>query len=264
MSNGTDPHGGGVRLRLLALSGGVTELSPSPPAVLPDHLPSRRLGSIAITSRPLAVYRDMFSLTAEDLSAGPILDCPGGASSFGAEVRAAGGTVVSVDPLYVYPQSLLADRVRADRDRAYSWVSANPCLFVRHWTDPSASWRLDWQAAGERFLTDYATGRHYLAAELPHLPFADGAFSLAVSSHLLFCYAEYLPYQVHADALVELTRVSRQARVFPLLDTGNTPYPRLDDLRADLAGRGVATEVRTVAHEMHRGGNQMLVCWRDR
>jgi hypothetical protein len=241
----------------------VTELSQSPPAALPDHLPSRRIGSIAITSRPLAVYRDMFALTDDDLLAGPILDCPGGASSFGAEVRARGGRVVSADPLYVYPPELLAGRVRDDRDRAYAWVAANPRLFVSHWIDPSAPWRLDWQAAGERFLIDYATGGPYLAAELPRLPFVDRAFALAVSSHLLFCYAEYLPHPLHVDALVELARVARQARVFPLLDTANTPYPRLDDLRADLADRGVATEVRTVAHEMHRGGNQMLVCWRE-
>src|SRR3954454_18710082 len=116
--NRTDLHGGGVLLRFLAFSGGVTELSQSSPAALPDHLPSRRIGSIAITSRPLAVYRDMFDLTDDDLRAGPILDCPGGASSFGAEVRGLGGKVVSADPLYVYPPELLAGRVRDDRDRA--------------------------------------------------------------------------------------------------------------------------------------------------
>lgn len=58
------------------------------------------IGDLVITPRPLSAYRDMFLLIDDDLTAGPILDCPGGASPFGAHVRARGGTVTSVDPAY--------------------------------------------------------------------------------------------------------------------------------------------------------------------
>jgi len=44
-------------------------------------------------------------------------------------------------------------------------------------------------AAMQEFLADYRAGGRegrYMAATLPHLPFADGAFDLALCSHLLF------------------------------------------------------------------------------
>lgn len=47
--------------------------------------------------------------------------------------------------------------------------------------------------AMRRFLSDYAVGMEegrYVDASLPELPFADGAFDLALSSHFLFLYTE--------------------------------------------------------------------------
>jgi len=88
----------------------------------------------------------MFLITDADLIAGPILDCPAGASPFGAQVRALGGTVISVDPAY----------------------SVSPAEIIT------------------------ADGEHYIAAALPHLPFPDGYFHLALSSHLLFAGATAL------------------------------------------------------------------------
>src|SRR5690606_8688826 len=61
---------------------------------------ARPLGGIAVTPRHLADYRIMFLRTDEELRSGRMLDCPAGASPFGAQVRARGGTVVSVDPAY--------------------------------------------------------------------------------------------------------------------------------------------------------------------
>ena len=53
-----------------------------------------------------------------------------------------------------------------------------------------------------------------------------------------------------------------EARVFPLLDTELTVYPRLDELRAGLAAEGVESEVRPVPYEFQRGADRMLVCAR--
>jgi hypothetical protein len=61
-----------------------------------------------------------------------------------------------------------------------------------------------------------------------------------------------------------LVRVSAvQARVFPLIDSEGVAHPDLDKLRADLAGRGVSSEVRRVPYEFQRGGDAMLVCRRE-
>jgi hypothetical protein len=48
-------------------------------------------------------------------------------------------------------------------------------------------------------------------------------------------------------------------RVFPLIDTAYVRYPGLDDLRRRLAASGVDSDVRRVAYEFQRGGNEVLV-----
>ena len=52
---------------------------------------ARGLGDIIVSSRPYDEYRAMFGLTDAEILAGPVLDCPGGAGSFAAEVRDRGG-----------------------------------------------------------------------------------------------------------------------------------------------------------------------------
>jgi hypothetical protein len=97
--------------------------------------------------------------------------------------------------------------------------------------------------------------------ELPHLPFADNAFELTVSSHLLFSYADRLDLAFHRDGILELMRVTRdELRIFPLVAMGAVSYPHLDQLRAQLADHGITTQVADVAYEFQAGGNQMLRC----
>ncbi|MGY1844011.1 hypothetical protein [Modestobacter sp. SYSU DS0875] len=53
------------------------------------------VGDYLISSRSLAEYRAMFSLTDGDL-VGPLLDCPGGGASFTADVCGRGGRALAV------------------------------------------------------------------------------------------------------------------------------------------------------------------------
>jgi hypothetical protein len=79
-------------------------------------------------------------------------------------------------------------------------------------------------ATMERFLLDYAGGvrdGRYVAAELPRLPFGDGAFDLALCSHLVFLYAEQLSLAFHVESVIEMARTAREVRIFPLLALGN-------------------------------------------
>src|SRR3712207_4925074 len=96
-------------------------MNPTTPLTARIPLP----GVVAVTPRPLAAYRDMFLLSDDDLLAGPILDCPAGASPFGAQVRVLGGQVVSVDPAYASPDDLLA-RTLADVERVVAWQRSDP------------------------------------------------------------------------------------------------------------------------------------------
>lgn len=222
------------------------------------------LGELAITPRPLDDYRDMFLITDADLIAGPILDCPAGASPFGAQVRARGGTVISVDPAYSTSRAEIIARARADVVRVAQWTSDYPDQINWSYLGSADSLLRKWEAAIEEFAADYhADGKRYVAAALPDLPFPDGYFHLALSSHLLFCYPEYFDFDSHVSGLLELIRVTHgEVRVFPLVNTAAIPYPRLDEVRSVLARHGVDTEIQVAACAYNIGGYRLLVCRR--
>jgi hypothetical protein len=119
----------------------------------------------------------------------------------------------------------------------------------------------DRMAAMRRFLADFPKGTaegRYLDRSLPHLGFCDDEFDLALCSHFLFTYSDQLSVDFHVAAIEEMCRVAAEARVFPLLKSygGPSPYLKPVDL---LRGPGYHTEVRKVAYEFQRGGDEMLV-----
>jgi hypothetical protein len=226
---------------------------------------ARLTGAVAVTPRPLAAYRDMFLLTDDDLRAGPILDCPAGASPFGAQVRALGGEVVSVDPAYSAPDGLVA-RAAADVERISAWQRAHPAGF--NWDylgSPEALGRM-WTAAFEGFAADFRPdGSRYVAAALPRLPFDDNRFALTLSGFLLFVYPELFGPAELLAALLELTRVtSGEVRIYPVQSSSGEPYAELAALRAALAVQGVETELRSTgcAYATTPDSDLMLVCRR--
>lgn len=225
---------------------------------------TRALGQLAITPRPLDDYRKMFLITDAELTAGPILDCPAGASPFGAQVRALGGTVISVDRAYSTSPAEIVARARADVVRIAKWATDYPDQFDWSYLGSVDALVGKWEVAIEEFAADYlADGERYVTAALPDLPFPDDYFHLALSSHLLFVYPEYFDFDSHVTALLELIRVTRaEVRVFPLVDTATRPYSRLDELRSVLAERGVDTEIRAARCAYSVGGDHLLACWR--
>ena len=233
---------------------------------LPASIPAPKpIGEVVITPRALSDYRDMFLLDDHDLLAGPILDCPGGASPFGAQVRARGGTVTSVDPVYDQPPRVLAAHTRADLDRTAAWVAANPTNFDWSYLGSPQAVQRAFEVSADLFVSDYAPdGQRYVAAQLPRLPFGDWRFRLALSGFLLFTYPDRFDLDWHVASLLELVRVTTgEVRVYPLVDTVGQRYPWLDEVRGALADRGVQSEFRTARCAWQPGGDQLLACWRQ-
>jgi ubiquinone/menaquinone biosynthesis C-methylase UbiE len=75
------------------------------------------------------------------------------------------------------------------------------------------------EAACRGFLADLAAHpARYDVGQLPALPFADGAFDLALVSYLLFAYERQFDYDFHRRAVLELMRVTRgEARLYPVV-----------------------------------------------
>lgn len=222
-------------------------------------------GDLVITSRPLTAYQDMFALD-DHAPGGLVLDCPGGASSFGAEARALGWEVVSVDPVYAQPGAELVARSYTDLERLAGWMKTNPHIFNWDYLGSPEAIAASWGRGIDIFSVDFVHDDvRYVAAALPELPFPDRHFTLTLSSFLLFAYADSISFEAHLASLRELVRVtSGEVRVFPLHDTQGRPYPDLDNLLAALREHGVETELRTArcSYKAEPGGDLMLVCRR--
>jgi hypothetical protein len=204
----------------------------------------------------------MFALSETDLR-GRLLGCGDGPASFNAELTALSKSqrLVSVDPLYLFAGPEIATRVEQTYEPIISHVKRNLDRYV--WTyfpDPDALGAARLHAM-KIFLDDYEPGRsvgRYQAAALPELPFEDDEFDLCLCSHLLFLYSAQRSFDFHFASMLEMLRVAREVRVFPLLDLGLQRSAHLDPVMAELRSADVHPEIVNVPYEFQKGGGQML------
>lgn len=219
------------------------------------------LDQVVPWGRSFDEYRRMFALTDEDL-ARDILGCGDGPASFNAEVTLRGTRVISCDPIYRFEAAQIQARIAATYSDVIEQTRRNLPEFV--WSGDIRTVEDLGQvrmAAMQTFLDDYeagkATGR-YVDAALPTLPFRDGAFDLALCSHLLFLYSTQLGETLHRAAVKELCRVAAEVRIFPLLALGGARSPFVDVCAGDLEDAGYNVSIEVVPYEFQRGGNQMM------
>jgi hypothetical protein len=115
------------------------------------------------------------------------------------------------------------------------------------------------------FVSDYGAGLaqgRYVVGGLPDLALEDGQFDLALCSHLLFLYSNVLSFEFHLQSILELCRVAKEVRVFPLigLDCELSPYVR--PVQAQLRRHGLQVEVVTVNYQLVRKANEMMRIWK--
>ncbi len=216
------------------------------------------LSKVVPWGRSLAEYTAMFSLSETDLQQ-TILGCGDGPASFNAELTQRGGRVISVDPLYQFPARSIKARIDETYDLVMAQTAQNQDEFV--WTHVTSLEMLGAirKAAMDRFLGDYRINTNrYIPAELPHLPFDDKRFGLALCSHFLFLYSSHLSFEFHISSLVELARVAKEVRVFPLLELGARKSRHLDAVLSTLDDRGYHIGIKRVAYEFQKGGDQMV------
>ena len=218
------------------------------------------LSQVVPWGRSFDEYVAMFALTEADLGKA-ILGCGDGPASFNAVLTRRGGRIVSVDPLYRFSQGEIRDRIRQTCAEILEQTRKNVHEFI--WTTIKSVEELGRlrMAAMEEFLSDYPAGvmeKRYVDGELPRLPFPDGAFDLALCSHLLFLYSEQLSEDFHVESIKELCRVAREVRIFPLLELGSRKSRHVEAVYARLTAEGYCVSIRTVPYEFQRGGNQMM------
>ena len=218
------------------------------------------LDEVVPWGRSFDEYRRMFALTHDDLGL-RVLGCADGPASFNAEATRRGARVVSADPLYRWSRDQIADRIAVTSEDVLEQTRRNSGEFV--WDDIRSVEELGRirRQAMSVFLDDYDAGsreRRYVEAALPSLPFPDRSFDLALCSHFLFLYSEQLGPAFHRAAALELSRVARDVRVFPLLALGGRPSPHLGAVTQCLEEAGASVAVQPVPYEFQRGANRML------
>lgn len=210
--------------------------------------------------RSFQEYQRMFDLTGEDLGRS-IFGCADGPAAFNTRLTAHGGRVVSCDPLYRYSAHEIRTRIDSCFGTVLEQARRNKDAFV--WSteipDVQALGRVRMTAMGE-FLADFPSGKQanrYIDGELPSLPFPDGWFDLALCSHFLFLYDE-LGADFHVRSILELLRVAREVRIFPLMQLDGQPSPFVDAVVAEARSRSYSVAVESVSYEFQCGANEML------
>ncbi len=211
--------------------------------------------------RDLNEYSEMFSLSS--LKAGDtVIGCGDGPASFNAEATSRGIRVTSVDPLYVFSSAELEQRIDEARDEVMPQVRARVDDYM--WRSIKSPDELEHRRmhAMRVFLDDYdegcRTGR-YITASLPTLPFQKNSFDYGLCSHLLFLYSPQLDEQEHIESVLELCRVARDVRIYPLISIeDNERSKHLPAVLLSLTEAGYFYKEVPVNYEFQRGAKTML------
>ena len=205
-------------------------------------------------------YQRMFLLSQSDLR-GRILGCGDGPAAFNADATRRGFQVTSCDPLYRLTGSDIRGRIDVTYDEVLEQLRQNYDAFVwKDIRDVEHLGRVRMQAM-EIFLEDYERGKRagrYLDASLPELPFHEKSFDVALCSHLLFLYSDHLSESFHRQSALEMCRVAKEVRIFPLMTLAGEKSRYIAPVSEELERSGYRVSIERVLYEFQRGGNEMM------
>jgi len=220
-----------------------------------------KLENIVPWGRSFAEYQAMFKLTNTDLQQN-ILGCGDGPAAFNKELTQRGGQIISIDPIYEFSASQIKNRINAVYDEVLSQVENNKTNFVwKNIKSVDELGQIRMQAMND-FLTDYDDGKQqgrYLSGSLPKLDFSDHQFDLALCSHFLFLYSDHFTLEQHIKSVLELCRVAKEVRIYPLVSLDGKGSPHLDLVIDKLNEYNIETQLQPVDYQFQQGATKMLV-----
>ena len=210
--------------------------------------------------RSFEEYVSMFKLSEDDLK-GNILGCGDGPASFNYSLTNQGGNITSLDPIYGFSVEEIQKRIDETYDVVLEQIRNNKEEFV--WGKIKSPGELGEirTKAMSAFLSDFPTGieeGRYVEGSLPNLPFSSQQFDLAVCSHFLFLYSEQLSEDFHVESILELCRVAKEVRIFPIIEFGSNASRHLDSVISRLKQQHYEPLTEKVPYEFQKNGNQML------
>lgn len=221
-----------------------------------------QLDQVVPWGRSYSEYCSMFNLTKTDRQKS-ILGIADGPASFNARFsQQCSGSIISVDPIYQFSRQEIQQRIDEIFDTIVIQIEKNAIHFNLDKFGSVQALAESRKQTMNDFLQDFETGLsegRYLNAALPDLPFEDHNFDLALCSHFLFLYSIQLDFDFHLKALIELSRVAQEVRIYPLLDLSHQPSKHLPPIQSCLKEHGLNAEMIKVDYEFQIGANRMLV-----
>lgn len=218
------------------------------------------LSKVIPLGRSFAEYVKMFNLNQEELKL-KILDCAAGPSSFNYEANVNGGRVISIDPIYEFSADEIRKRIDETFEDIMSQAEKNMDRFVWQMIKNVQELRDIRKKAMDLFIWDFERGKkesRYLTMELPELGFDDLTFDIALCSHFLFLYSEILSYEFHQKSISEMLRVSKEIRIFPLVDLNSKTSDYVSPIIDYFSSKGYNVQITTVDYHFLKGANQLL------
>ncbi|MBN2736446.1 MAG: hypothetical protein JXR70_05655 [Spirochaetales bacterium] len=219
-----------------------------------------QISSVVPWGRNLNEYKKMFSLSEADLDK-KIIGFGDGPASFNCEMTRLGKQVVSLDPVYQVSKQEIQQRILESKDEVIDQTRKNMENFT--WKNIKSVEELESirMKAMELFVSDFEKGKtegRYVAHSLPGAtPYGPMEWDLGLSSHFLILYSQ-LGLDFHIDSIIEMLRVCKEIRIFPLLDLDARPSSVVEDV-IECFKRDYRVKIVEVDYEFQKAGNKMLV-----
>jgi hypothetical protein len=210
--------------------------------------------------RNLAEYIKIFNLKEANLES-KIISFGDGPASFNAEMTKLEKSVISIDPIYQFSTGELKQRIKETKDIVLEQTKNNFDKFIwKNIKDVSHLEQIRMEAMAN-FLDDFEIGKlqnRYQYHELPNrTKFDESTFDLGLSSHFLILYSQ-LGLDFHIQSIIEMLRICKEVRIFPLLNLNAEKSEVLEDI-INYFSNEFEVAIKNSNYEFQRNGNEMLV-----
>ncbi|WP_348800268.1 hypothetical protein [Flavobacterium adhaerens] len=218
------------------------------------------LKNVVPWGRNLEEYTKIFKLTDSDLNS-KIISFGDGPASFNAEMTQLGKKVISLDPIYQFSKAELRQRIDETKETVMEQMRTNQDKFVWKNIKNVAELEKIRMGAMTNFINDFELGKEqqrHVHHELPNSTKYEALeFDLGLSSHFLILYSQ-LGLDFHIKSITEMLRISKEIRIFPILNLNATKSEVLDDIITHFK-TDFDIKIETSDYEFQKNGNQMLV-----
>lgn len=219
------------------------------------------LKDIVLIGRTFNEYYKMFNIGSINKNE-KILDVASGVSSFCAEARALGYDVTASDRIYCFSAEEIEEKCAKDLETTMEKMEEVKNLYKWEFFKDIEHLKRQRGKAYKGFIEDFKQNSTvgYVNTEYPKNNFKDKQFNIALVSHFLFMYDEYLDYEFHKQVVKELTRItSKEIRIFPMVNLRGEKSLFVHKLAEDGDFSKYKFEIVKVDYEFVKGGNEMLV-----